>query len=342
MKISKKEYRFILEQLDCWLESNNMSNEKYDELKNSLEIKEMNWKRIAQNMLGLAVVFVIVAFLHLIVEEWIVVMISKFFALSDKFFMILMLIVFVSLVSLTALLEKRSEEKSIVIFNESILTLALSSFAGFLFYFSNVYNVNPHVAILFVLSTSFVALLLGLVFKSQFMWLLGIFGVLIWFGIHSSYADSQAPLFLGMNLAVRYFILISVLFTLYFLLQNSKLLKYQGVITCNLLLALLIISLWFVALFGNFSSYTEWKHSSSFVLLPGGIMLLIASLLYWFVGKKILNNTLKWLGALGLLGFIYTQYFLFLWNLLPASVFFFLLGISFFIIGRKAEIIWGR
>lgn len=342
MKLSKKEYLLLVSQLDEWVRNGDLSEDKYNQLKSSIKTKEINWRRIAQNMLGLAVFFMIVAFLHLIVEEWLIEVISRFFALSEKFFMIFMFVIFVGLVLMAVVIEKKSFKRSTRIFKEAILILALSAFVGFLFFTSNVYNLSAHIDILFVLLTSLVALMFGKIFYSQLLWLLGIFGALLWFGIHTSHIDNQSPLFLGMNLTVRYFALISILLGLYFLLKKIKFPIFFERLTYSTLLSLFMISLWLVALFGNFTSYREWKHASPLVLLPGGVMMLLVSCLFWFVGRRNLISSLKWLGALGILGFAYTQYFLFLWNPLPASLFFFILGLSFFIIGRKAEIIWGR
>ncbi len=342
MKLSKREYQQIVTKLDKWLESEKLTVEKYNELKESIKIKEIDWRRIAQNMLALAVLFMIVAFLHLIVEEWIIDILMKFFALSDKFFMTLLFICFAGLTSLATVIHKKSKKDRSNIFRESLLILALASFVGFLFFLSDIYCVSAHIGILFVLLTSAITLLFGKIFNSQLFWILGIVGSLMWFGIHTSYTDNQSPLFWGMNLAVRYFVLLIVLNGILLLLQKIGLSILFESLTFNILMGIFIIALWFVALFGNFSSFTEWKHSSPLLLLPGGIIMFIISSILWFVGKKSLNSTLKWFGAFGLLADVYTQYFLFLWNPLPASIFFFILALSFFIIGRKAEIIWGK
>ncbi len=341
MKLSKKEYQQIKAQLDQWLESGKLTVEKHLELKESLKIKEINWIQIAQNLLGLAVFFVIIAFLHLIVEDWVLDALSKFVALSDKFFMMFLFVIFIGLVSLSTIIHRKNGKNKKNIFKESMLILALASFVGFLFFLSSTYSVCAHIGILFILVTSLLSFIFGKLFNSQFFWILGIVAFLLWFGVHTSYVGNRSLLFLGMNLAVRYFVLIILLLGLALFLKKIKVPICYESLTIHFLLICLMIALWTIALFGNFASYTDWKHASPVLLLPGGVMMFLVSCLFWIFGKRRKSISLKWLGIIGLLGGVYTQYFLFLWNPLPASLFFFVLGISFFVIGRKAEIIWG-
>ncbi len=62
----------------------------------------------------------------------------------------------------------------------------------------------------------------------------------------------------------------------------------------------------------------------------------------WWHDNGYGNFTWVWMGSIALLVDAYTQYFLFLWDPLPAALFFFLLALSFLILGRKAEVIWGK
>ena len=342
MKLSGKQYAFLSRQLKLWQENELLSKEQTEKLEATFERKEINWKKVAQDMLGLAVFFMVIAFLHLVADEWVLKLLTDFFSMSDRFFMVFLLILMVVFAVSASYVQKLSKPFNGKVFEEALLLMSVLSGAGMFYYSSSVFEFSSGVEVLLVLIASMGTLWLGRRFSSLVIWLLGCLGVSVWFGLQTTCLSDWKPSFLGTNLPVRY--LIFSVFSLLFIgfLQKRKLLRWLGDVTQQFFLLLMWFSLWLVALFGNFSSWTSWENASPFMLLPGGILMAVTAFMFWWMGRKKGNFTWVWMGSIALLGDAYTQYFLFLWNPLPAALFFFLLALSFLILGRKAEVIWGK
>ncbi len=342
MKLSRKQYTLLLRQLKLWQQKELLSKEQSEKLESTLERKEIDWKKVAQNMLGLAVFFMVIAFLHLVADEWVLKLLTDFFSMSDRFFMVFLLILMVIFAVSASYVQKLSKPFNGKVFEEALLLMSVLSGAGMFYYLSSVFQLSSGTQVLLVLIASMGTLWLGRRFSSLVIWLLGCVGFSVWFGLETVYLSDWKPSFFGINLPVRYFILsvAALLFVGY--LRKRKLLRWLGDITQHYFLLLMWFSLWLVALFGNFSSWTSWEKASPFMLLPGGILMAVTAFLFWWSGRRKGNFTWVWMGSIALLVDAYTQYFLFLWDLLPAALFFFLLALSFLILGRKAEVIWGK
>lgn len=342
MKLSKKQHSIITRQLSIWQEKELLSKEKSEQLKSTLEKKEINWKKVAQNMLGLAVFFMVVAFLHLVADEWILNLLSKFFSMSDTFFMLFLLVLMVGFAVGASRIEKLPAPINGKVFQESLLLMSILSATGMFYYASSVFELKGGTQILLVLITSIGTLRLGQHFKAVVIWLLGCVGATIWFGLATTHYSDWEPTFLGLNLPTRYLIFSWITILAIKHLQKLKVIKWLFIITQQYLYLLMWFSLWLVALFGNFSSWTRWEEASALTLLPGGILMAIIAALFWWQGRKNNNLNLVWMGSIALLADAYTQYFLFLWEPLPAALFFFIIAVSLFFLGRKAEVIWGK
>lgn len=342
MKLSGKQHSLLVRQLKLWQEKELLSKEQSEKLESSLERKEINWKKVAQNMLGLAVFFMVIAFLHLVADEWVLKQLADFFSKSDRFFMLFLLVLMVVFAVSASYVKKLSTPFNGKIFEEALLLMSVLSGAGMFYYSSSVFEFNSGVQVLLVLIASMGTLWLGRHFGSLVIWLLGCVGVTAWFGLETTYLSDWKPSFVGMNLPMR-FLIFSVAVVLFIVfLRKKNLLRWLGDVTQQYFLLLMWVSLWLVALFGNFSSWTKWEESSPFLLLPGGILMAVVAFLFWWLGRRKGNHTWVWMGSIALLADAYTQYFLFLWDPFPAALFFFLLALSFLVLGRKAEVIWGK
>jgi hypothetical protein len=216
------------------------------------------------------------------------------------------------------------------------------SFGGVLYYAHVIFEWQQGTLIMVFLYEAFMILCLGYYFRSSLLWLLGWSFFFFWAGLQSAYSDAWNPVFLGMNLAVRYLVF-SVVFML--VLQGLKKLGYMTrfySLTQQLGLLFLCFSFWMCALFGNYASWKAWEAASSLQLLPWGIAMAALAFYFWWTGRRKNRQDWVWMGSLAFFADLCTQYFLFLWEPLPPVLFFFILAVLFFVIGRKAEVIWGK
>lgn len=340
MKLSGKQYTMVERLLELWTDENLLSKEQADQLKEHVELKVVNWKRVAQNMLGLAIVFMVIAFLHLVADKWVLRVLEHFFELSEAFFMSLLLV----LALLFPFLASRVKQKrgALKISLEAFLLLGVMSLSGACYYAASVFGFTQFWEVAAVLLVAFYSLLLGQLFLTSVIWLTGLAGIALWVGLETGRLSGWESQFLGMTFHLRFLILAFLGLMGMHLLRKVPVKKVFRVASFQFLWFLFWSAMWLCALFGNYPTWEKWEAASALSLLPWGILMAVASLWVWRQGVKQKRKQWVWMGSIALFTDAYTQYFLFLWDPLPASLFFFLLALSFFIIGRKAEVIWGR
>lgn len=340
MKLSGKQYTMVERLLESWTDQGLLSHEQAHKLKEHVELKVVNWKRVAQNMLGLAILFMVIAFLHLVADKWVLQVLEQFFELSDRFFMSFLLV----LTLLFPILASRVKQKrgALKISVEAFLLLGILSLGGACYYAASVFSVSAFWEVAAVLLVALYSLLLGQLFLTPLVWLTGLTGLALWVALETGRLSGWESHFLGTTYHLRLLILAFLGLMGMRVLRKFPVKTIFRVATFQFLWFLFWSALWLCALFGNYPTWEDWEAASAVHLLPWGVLMAVAALLVWHQGVKQQRKQWVWMGSIALFTDAYTQYFLFLWDPLPASLFFFLLALSFFIIGRKAEVIWGR
>lgn len=340
MKLSGKQYTMVERLLESWTDQDLLTKEQAGKLKEHMELKVVNWKRVAQNMLGLAVVFMVIAFLHLVADKWVLQILEHFFELSDAFFMTLLLV----LTLLFPFMASRVKHKrgALKISVEAFLLLGVLSLGGACYYAASVFHFSAFWEVAAVLLVALYSLLLGKLFLTSVVWLTGLTGIALWVALETGRLSGWESHFLGMTYHLRLLITAFLGLMVMRMLRNMPVKTIFRVATFQFLWFLFWSALWLCALFGNYPTWEDWEAASAVHLLPWGVLMAVAALIVWYQGHKQKRKQWVWMGSIALFTDAYTQYFLFLWDPLPASLFFFMLALSFFIIGRKAEVIWGR
>ena len=102
----------------------------------------------------------------------------------------------------------------------------------------------------------------------------------------------------------------------------------------------LFISLWILSVFGNYGDIEEWYDVKQSELFYWGIIFAAAALGAIYYGLKRDDNISKSFGITFLFINLYTRYFEYFWDASEKAIFFAVLGVSFWLIGWKAEKIW--
>ncbi|TCO08358.1 hypothetical protein [Natronoflexus pectinivorans] len=340
MKISRKQNILVEKLLRLWVQKELLSEEKADELRADVEIKSLNWKRIARNLMGLSVLFMVIAFLHLVVDKWVLEIITRFFSLSSLFFMGLLAVLTILFVWLANIIYKRKQLTVISV--EALLLLSIISFSGAVYYAVKAFDFEDFYKVLPVFITGCYSLVVASFFRSSLIWIVGLVGFSLWMTLETARLGNWGSTFLGMNLPLRWLVFSSLFLLMEKFIPTPSIFKTFFRITIQFWLIIFWVSLWLFALFGNYSSIESWDNASAVDLLPGGLLMAALAIIALIYGKKKSEKEWVWMGNLTLLVNLYTQFFLFLWHPLPPALFFFILALSLFILGRKAELIWGR
>jgi hypothetical protein len=102
----------------------------------------------------------------------------------------------------------------------------------------------------------------------------------------------------------------------------------------------LFVSLWLLSVFGNFGTLEEWYSVRQLSLFYWGLISATVSIVCIFIGLKYRDDIAREFGITFLFLNLYTRYFEYFWDNWNKALFFSVLAISFWLIGRKAEKIW--
>jgi hypothetical protein len=161
-----------------------------------------------------------------------------------------------------------------------------------------------------------------------------------WFGTETGYQTDWSFYFLGMNYPLC-FVLFGISLVLFsFLMLRFRMLYLFRELTYVVGLLYLFVSLWLLSIFGNFGSLEDWLRIKQIELFYWGIISLLFSIGFTIYGIRFRDHIAREFGISFLLINLYSRYFEYLWDITDKTIFFGIMAISFWLIGRKAEKIW--
>ncbi|WP_291858154.1 DUF2157 domain-containing protein [Marinilabilia sp.] len=337
MKLNRKQKETTFKLINWWEEEKLLTGSQGKQLKESLEIKTINWKKVAEYLMILAIISIVAAFLTLVADEWILELFERLFNMSDGVILILLLILSGGFIF--AAWKMPSNRKNQRISMEALLVLGSISFGGALNYIGKISGLSGFGETFLLIIFAIQAFAISWFFRSLLFSGIGWACVMLWLGIESSPNDPSDSGWLGMNLALRYlFFSLIPLLTGFWLKHRQKLPEFASLSERTGWL-FFWLALWGVALFGNHHGLDSWEITSSFSLLPWGVLMGAFGGIVWAIGRRRDNKEWMWMGGLALIADGYTQFFLFLWAPLHPALFFTIMGGSFWLLGRRAEMI---
>jgi uncharacterized membrane protein len=337
MKLNRKQKETTAKLIDWWDRQGLLNEDQAPRLKESIELKSINWKKVTEYLMGLAVVSIIVAFLTLVADEWILQLFERLFEISDV--AILVLLLFLTFFFYMAGWRIHRHPSRYNLSLETLLLLGSLSFGGALNYFGSILQLNGFPEIFLILVFAFHAFAISYLYKSITFSAIGWLAIMLWLALESSRQGSWDGSWMGMNIAFRFVFFSLIPLITGILFRKSGAFASFAKISEQTGWLFFWVSLWGLALFGNHDTLTSWEAASAASLLPWGIVMGIISTGFWIAGRKRHNSQWIWMGGVTLIANTYTQFFLFLWDPLHPALFFTILGVSFWILGSRAETI---
>jgi len=337
LNLDKQEAEFLNNTISHWQENGIIDDNTAQKLSDSYEIKQFDWRRLAQYSFWIALACGLIAFASLVVDDAVLKLLER---LSDTPDILISVIsaVFASIFYYHG--QKRKQTHP-----ERIFSNEASLFAGVLFtasciaFLGKVFDKGSgHFSILFLISV-FVYAILALKFKSRLIWAFALISLGSWFGTETGYQTNWGDYFLRMNYPLRFVFFGAFLAGCGLLMSRHKQLELFRNLTYIIGLFYLFISLWLLSIFGNFGNLEDWFNVKQVDLFYWSIILALVcgAFIYWGLKKK--DAIAREFGITFLLINIYTRYFEYFWGYNKA-IFFCILAVSFWLIGRKAEKIW--
>jgi hypothetical protein len=342
MKVGKRQGRFLLHVIDQWEKEGVIPHDAGNILRNSFSIRSFDWKRSAKYSFLVAIICVIIAVGSAISDrlfvEWFTGLFVRFFLSSDA--------VACATFSLLAALfyyagvRRRKKHPQKIFSNEAIFFIGaiLTSIAiGFLG--KAIDTGSGHFSLLILLA-AIVYALLAFFFPSKLLWIFAILSMGSWFGAETGYMSGWGSYYLGMNYPLRFVLFGGVLVAVSFCLTMNDRFSLFRRSTYVLGLLYLFVALWILSIFGNYGDMGDWMGAKQIELFHWGIIFALAAIGVTYYGLRQDDPVSRGFGITFLFINLYTKYFEYFWNITHKAIFFMILGVSFWLLGLKAEKIW--
>lgn len=338
MKVSKEKSDFLDQIIEQWEDDQLIDETTARSLKKSYETKAFDWKRLAQYAFWIAISCSILGLGALLVDEKILALLSIIYDTPNLVICIVSAILATWLYLISF---KRKTSKPKEVFSNEALT-----FGGVLFtanaiaYLGKIIGGNSGHFSLVILLSVIVYGILAKIFNSRLIWTFMLISLGSWYAAETNYLSKGTYLFAGMNFALRFVFL--GLFITASAIWFKRLASMKGFASLTYAAGLfyLFTSLWLLSIFGNFGSLEQWYEVKQITLFYWAILSAATCGLAIYIGLKYRDHIAREFGVIFLLINLYTRYFEYFWDALHKAIFFLMLALSFWLIGRKAEKIW--
>lgn len=338
LNFDKQEAEVLDEAIKSWEEDQLIDSETARKLRNSYQIKGFDWARLAQYSFWIALVCGVVAIASLIIDDAVLNYLKRIYDTPD----IVISIVSGGLAAFMFILGRRKKQQypERIFSNEAIIFVGVLFTASFIAFLGKTFdNGSGHFSILFLLSV-FIYGTLAWKFKSRLIWAFALISLGSWFGTETGYQTRWSYYFLGMNYPLRFVLFGFLLVAFSFVIPYFKRLQYFRNLTYIVGMLYLFISLWLLSIFGNFGTIEDWLKVKQLDLFYWGIISAAVAAGFMLYGLKKKDGLAREFGITFLLLNLYTRYFEYFWDLTDKTIFFGILAVSFWLLGRKAEKIW--
>lgn len=338
LNIDKQEAELLDKSISQWQNDHLIDDQTAEKLRLSYEVKGFDWARLAQYSFWIALVCGIVAFASLIIDDNVINYLKKLYDTPDIVISVISGIFAALFFYLGNRQKNRYPER--IFSNEAIIFFGVLFTASSIAFLGKTFdNGSGHFSILFLLSV-LVYSILALKFKSRLIWAFALISLGSWFGTETGYQTKWSYYFLGMNYPLRFVLFGALLITFSSWMRRVNRLEQFRMLTYIIGMMYFFISFWLLSIFGNFGSIDDWIKVKQLNLFYWGILAALAAIGFIIYGLKKKDAIAREFGITFLLINLYTRYFEYFWDLADKTIFFGILAVSFWLIGRKAEKIW--
>lgn len=334
MLLNKKRYNLVSKVIETWQDESVISEEESKKLKDSIELAKFDWTRMAKYSFWIAGISIAISIFAILADDVIMEFVKQIFRMPALVKSLLFGFCSGGFYYMGFYRRRSKPQKAFT--NEFLLFIgAIFTGASIGFLGAALDNGSGHFSIL-ILIGSIIYLAIGAFFPSAPMWVLGMLSLGSWFGTETGYLSGGGAYFLGMNYPLRFIVFGAIAIVVSFLFQNSKF-RYIARSTYIIGLLNLFIALWIMSIFGNYGDMYSW-HAASIVERFFWSLIFCAAAIGSIVwGLKNDDGVARGFGITFLFINFYTKYFEYFWSVSHKAIFFGILGISFWLIGRYSE-----
>ncbi len=337
MKAHPKDAELLRRAIHRWKDLGLLTEEKAEQLEDSITEIPFNWHQITRLAFSIALICGLVSFIYLLADK---LLLELFYKIINAPYPLLSALLALCAAGTYFMGWRRTRRREQVYSTEAIM-LAAGAMAGAALFFlgRSISEEMAHYSLLFLAGAG-IWLILGRALPSPSTWVVGVLCLLAWFGTETAYIGGDDPYWLGMNLPLRYFLFSFLLLAAAVWLGRSYWPAFFPDSLRFIAYLVLFSALWLLSLFGNFGDWDAWRAASGWRFAGWSLLLaLLSALAVWF-GSRQKDNLLRGLGIFFFLLNLYTKYFEHAWDRMHGALFFLILALSFWFIGRRAEKLW--
>ncbi len=330
MEVDDSEYKTIRQALDTWEQEGKLDAAQKQVLLQSVQLKKPAGQ-MAQYFFLIAISCTLLAFVAIFIDDKLLEVIRKHFALSNWL-----------IGGITAVLAgawfaylRRRYDRFSVFSRELFMILGGLVALTSLVYCCKDFEHRLHYSTVLLLATILLGVL-GAWFRSVSLWLGALIACTGWYSAFTAWQSTQ-NLFLGMNFPMRFVPLGLLLLGVSWGQGYIPHLRHYRRLTFAYGLIALFTALWGISIFGNYGSYAAWTVVRQSQVILYAALFFFASGLLLYLGVRYRDNLARDIGIISLLLNLYTRYFEYFWDNTNKGVFFLVLAVSFWLLGRWVE-----
>lgn len=341
LDLSRQEKEVVDQAILHWQEQGLLDKEKAESLSENIDERSFEWKVLARYAFWVALASLIFAVFSLFSDDFLENFIQEFYDTPNVIFCLC----FAALAIMFFYLGFRNKQKNPdkTFSNETLMLAGSFSTAACIGFLGQVIDRTTHYyTILFFLSIVIYGYL-SIKLKSKLIWVFTLVALGVWFATETALHSDWGWKFWGMNYPLR-FTIFGCILTVFAVWGQSKIKSLQAFQSTSVVIGLLytMIALWCLSIFGNYSDFEAWTAVRQYEIFYWGILAIAVSLALAIYGLKVKDAVLRDIGFVFFLLNLYTRFVEYLWDNINRTIFFFLLALSFWCVGRWSEKLWKK
>lgn len=336
MRVNKKEAALLNDAIDQWQKENIIDGPTGERLKNSVSTYRNEFDSLTFYSFIAAVSCAILAFGALVMDEKWIERLRNFFQFSE----LVIGLVFAAFSIFLIWVTKRRKRKYAyaTLANESFTILIVLSIGVAVAYFARSFGTALSYYGAAILVTAVFYGLAAKYLQSKILWVCMLVALISSWGAqtYAWSADADQSYFLGMNYPLRMTLMGALLLAATYLLRGQRWFIYFYKLTWYFCWVFFLMSALFLSVSGNLN-YEVWSAIKQGQLFAWAIAFTIVMIGLTIFAFKQKDEVFRDIIIIFFLLNIYTRYFEYFWDRTNKGIFFALLALSFWLIGRKAE-----
>jgi len=335
MELDKKDATTLNNAIQFWQDSKKISPELAEELRNSYELRNSNVDTITWYAFISAVSCGLLAFGALVIDEkWIELLRTKWgfseTVVGIGFSLLAVLFIFLTRRRKIKYPNAQASNETYTITIVLSVAIAIAYWTRSFAYFEGNYARPLLIAAIVYFATA-------AYLNSQLLWTVMLLTFAGWWGAQTYFWTGGSYRFAGMNYPLNMTVFGLFIWGSSWFIGKISFLKSFEKVTYSIGLFLFLLAAWTLSIFGNYDDLERWyviKQDTLWIWALGFTIVLAALTAYSF---QIKNDLLRDMCLVFFLLNIYTRYFEYFWDRTNKGIFFAILAVSFWFVGKKAE-----